>query len=230
MMSGSADDEYSYRHIGRSAHPLIGSSMRITLSSISKVFGRETVFTGFDHVFEAGSRTAILGPNGSGKSTLLQLIGGFSIPTKGTVTHDRDGKVMDPEHVYRHISIAAPYMTLYEELSLREAIGIHARFKPFRGGLALEEVARIALLEKHLDKPVRDFSSGMKQRLKLALAVLSDTSLLLLDEPTSNLDMNGSAWFRELLEAHMGERTLVVASNRQEEETFACSTSLEVGS
>ncbi len=204
--------------------------MKITLQQVSKSFGRETVIKDVDRVFEPGSRTAILGPNGSGKSTLLQLIGGFSIPTKGMVTHELDGKVIEQEHVYRHISIAAPYMSLYEELSLREAIASHRRFKPLRGNLSVAEIARIALLEKHLDKPVRDFSSGMKQRLKLALAVLSDTTLLLLDEPTSNLDANGSGWFRELLEKNLEKRTLVVASNRQAEETFACSSSLEVGS
>ena len=203
--------------------------MRVILSSVSKSFGRETVIRDLSRVFEPGSRTAILGPNGSGKSTLLQLIGGISIPTKGTVAHELNGKVIEQEHVYRHISIAAPYMSLYEELSLREAVASHRRFKPLRGALAVEEVARIALLEKHLDKPVRDFSSGMKQRLKLALAVLSDTSLLLLDEPTSNLDASGSAWFRELLEKDIGERTLVVASNRQAEETFACSASVDMG-
>lgn len=203
--------------------------MRITLQNVSKSFGRETVVRDLSHVFEPGSRTAILGPNGSGKSTLLQLIGGISIPTKGTVAHERNGKLIDPEHVYRHISIAAPYMSLYEELSLREAIASHMRFKPLRGNLSVEDVARIALLEKQLDKPVRDFSSGMKQRLKLALAVLSDTSLLLLDEPTSNLDVNGGAWFRELLEKNLSDRTLVVASNRQAEETFACSCSVEMG-
>lgn len=203
--------------------------MRITLQQVSKSFGRETVIKDVDRVFEPGSRTAILGPNGSGKSTLLQLIGGFSIPTKGMVVHELNGEVIEQEHVYRRVSIAAPYMSLYEELSLREAIASHRRFKPLRGNLAVEEVARIALLEKHLDKPVRDFSSGMKQRLKLALAVLSDTSLLLLDEPTSNLDANGSAWFRELLEKNIAARTLVVASNRQAEETFACSASVDVG-
>lgn len=202
--------------------------MRITLSSVSKSFGRETVVRDLSHVLEPGSRTALLGPNGSGKSTLLQLIGGFSIPTKGTVTHELGGKVIEEEHVYRHISIAAPYMSLYEELSLREAITSHRRFKPLRGNLALEEVARIALLEQHIDKPVCDFSSGMKQRLKLALAVLSDTSLLLLDEPTSNLDANGSTWFRELLEKNIGERTLVVASNRQTAEVGMCIATIEL--
>ena len=204
--------------------------MRIVLSSVSKVFGRETVIRDLSQVLEPGSHTAILGPNGSGKSTLLQLIGGISIPSKGTVTHEANGRTIEPEQVYRHISIAAPYMSLYEELSLREAIASHQRFKPLRGSLSLEDVARIALLEKELEKPVRDFSSGMKQRLKLALAILSDTSLLLLDEPTSNLDANGGAWFRQLLETNLRARTLVVASNRQAEETFACGQSLEVGS
>ncbi len=202
--------------------------MRITLQQVSKSFGRETVVRDLSHILEPGSRTALLGPNGSGKSTLLQLIGGFSIPSKGTVTHELGGKVIEEEHVYRHISIAAPYMSLYEELSLREAIASHRRFKPLRGNLPLEEVARIALLEKHLDKPVRDFSSGMKQRLKLALAVLSDTSLLLLDEPTSNLDANGTAWYSALMSAHSTGRTLLVASNRQEAEIAMCGNAVEV--
>jgi ABC-type multidrug transport system ATPase subunit len=152
--------------------------MRVSLVSVFKSFSREHVIRDLSHVFEPGSRTALLGPNGSGKSTLLQLIGGISIPTKGTVTHELDGQLIDPEHVYRHISIAAPYLSLYEELSLREAIMTHSRFKALRGNAGVEDVARIALLENHLEKPVRDFSSGMKQRLKLTLAILSDTSLV----------------------------------------------------
>jgi ABC-type multidrug transport system ATPase subunit len=96
--------------------------MRITLSAVSKVFGRERVLAGVDHVFEAGSRTALLGPNGSGKSTLLQVIAGSAMPTNGTVTHEENGIVIEGDRVYRHISIAAPYLGLYEELSLRETI------------------------------------------------------------------------------------------------------------
>ena len=202
--------------------------MRIVLQQVSKTYGRETVFTGLDHVFEAGSRTAILGPNGSGKSTLLQVVAGACIPTKGAVHHELNGTAIDPEDVYRHISIAAPYLSLYEELSLREAIGIHGRFKPFRDKVPVEEVARIALLEDQLEKPVRNFSSGMKQRLKLVFAILTDTPLLLLDEPASNLDSHGIAWFKTLLQQHMEGRTLVVASNRQEDETFACDSIVEV--
>ncbi|MEO8734714.1 MAG: ATP-binding cassette domain-containing protein, partial [Flavobacteriales bacterium] len=105
--------------------------MRITLTQVAKQFAREKVFFGVDHVFEAGSRTAILGPNGSGKSTLLQVVAGALIPTKGTIRHALAGKVIDQEEVYRHVSIAAPYLGLYEDLSLHQMIATHARFKPF---------------------------------------------------------------------------------------------------
>lgn len=202
--------------------------MRITLQHVSKSFGRETVVRDLSHILEPGSRTALLGPNGSGKSTLLQLIGGFTIPSKGTVVHELNGTVLDPEQVYRHISLAAPYLALYEELPLAEVVATHQRFKALRNGMQAEDIIRTALLEGRSTKKVRDFSSGMKQRLKLALAILSDTPLLLLDEPASNLDAQGVAWFRALLLEHLDGRTLVVASNRQEEETFACDRSIEV--
>lgn len=202
--------------------------MRITLERVSKAFGREAVIRDLSHVFEAGSRTAILGPNGSGKSTLLQLIAGASAPSGGAITCAVNGSVVPAEHVYRHVSIAAPYLGLYEDLSLREAINVHSAFKAQRGNADVRSVAHTAMLEKHLEKPVRDLSSGMKQRLKLTLAILSDTPLLLLDEPGSNLDANGLAWFRQLLLANLDGRTMVVASNRQTEETFACDRSLDV--
>lgn len=202
--------------------------MRITLAGTAKRFARENVFSGVDHVFLPGSRTALLGPNGSGKSTLLQVVAGALVPTAGNVLHHLDGKELDQEQLYRHVSLAAPYLDLYEDLPLGEAILLHARFKPFRQGLTPLQVARTAYLEAHWEKPVSHFSSGMKQRLKLALAILSDAPLLLLDEPATNLDAEGSAWFRDLLLGHVEGRTLLVASNRQAEETFACTTQLDV--
>lgn len=202
--------------------------MRVTFLHVTKTFGRETVVKTMDRTFEPGSRTSILGPNGSGKSTLLQLVAGALIPTGGSITHEVNGGIVAPEDVYRQVSMAAPYMALYEELSLREAIGTHMAFKPLRDGIALEQVAQLAMLERQLEKTVHNFSSGMKQRLKLALAILSDTSLLLLDEPASNLDANGIRWFKELLLQHLEGRTLLVASNRQEEETFACTSTVDM--
>lgn len=205
------------------------SGMRIVLEDVSKRFSHEKVFFGVDHVFEPGSRTAISGPNGSGKSTLLQVVAGALIPSAGRVVHALNGSELEQEAVYRHVSIAAPYLDLYDELSLRETIEIHGKFKPFLSGVQVDEVARIAYLGPHLEKPVLNFSSGMKQRLKLALAILSDTPLLLLDEPATNLDAEGIAWFHAMLNEYLDGRTLLVASNRQAEETFACTSLVDIG-
>lgn len=202
--------------------------MQIVLNGIEKRFGRETVFRGVGLTLASGSRTAILGPNGSGKSTLLQIIAGALVPTDGTVTHSLNGTPVPFDMVYRHVSIAAPYLGLYEDLSLAQAIDLHARFKPFKPGIANTVVARIAYLDHALEKPILHFSSGMKQRLKLALAILSDTPLLLLDEPASNLDADATEWFRKLLAENLEGRTLVVASNRQAVEYEACDDSMYI--
>lgn len=202
--------------------------MRVILDQIARQFGREVVFHQVSLDLAPGSRTAILGPNGSGKSTLLQVIGGAIIPTKGAITHQVGERTIPQEEVYRHVAIAAPYLGLYEDLSLAQAITFHARFKPLRLGLGARDVARIAYLENALDKPVLHFSSGMKQRLKLALAILSDTRLLLLDEPASNLDAEAIAWYRDLLCGHVAGRTLLVASNRQAVEHDLCTSAIEI--
>lgn len=202
--------------------------MQLTLTNIAKHFGREVVFQGVSVELASGSRTAILGPNGSGKSTLLQLIGGALTPTTGTIVHRHQGRVLTQEDVYRHVAIAAPYLGLYEDLSLRQAVVFHDRFKPLREGLRPADVARIAYLEQALEKPILHFSSGMKQRLKLALAILSDTPLLLLDEPASNLDAEAIAWYRALLRDHAAGRTLLVASNRQAAEHDLCTGTIEI--
>ncbi|MBL8001050.1 MAG: ABC transporter ATP-binding protein [Flavobacteriales bacterium] len=202
--------------------------MEVVFRSVTKRFGREVVFRGVDHVFAPGSRTALLGPNGSGKSTLLMLAGGALMTTEGSVAHSLNGSLVPQEEVYRQVAIAAPYLGLYEDLSLAEAVELHARFKPLKDGLKAADVARIAYLEHALEKPVRNFSSGMKQRLKLALAILSDTPLLLLDEPTSNLDAQAIAWYGDLLRQHTAGRTLIVASNRQQAEYALCEAVVEV--
>lgn len=202
--------------------------MQVDLHNIARHFGREVVFSRVDITLASGSRTAILGPNGSGKSTLLQLIAGALIPTEGRIEHRLHGRMVPQEEVYRLVSIAAPYLGLYEDLSLEQVIAFHARFKPLREGLQLKDLARIAYLEGSLAKPVSHFSSGMKQRLKLALAILSDTPLLLLDEPASNLDAEAIAWYRDLLQTHLADRTVLIASNRQAAEHDLCGSTLEM--
>jgi ABC-type multidrug transport system ATPase subunit len=202
--------------------------MEIILRNASKRYGREVIFQDVDRTLSPGSRTAILGPNGSGKSTLLQLVSGAITATGGTVEHRMNGKLLEEHELYPYVSIAAPYLGLYEDLSLEQVISFHARFKPLRTGISCSDLADIAYLDHALHKPVLHFSSGMKQRLKLALAILSDTPLLLLDEPASNLDADAITWFRTLLAGHLDGRTLLVASNRQAQEHDLCTERIEI--
>ncbi|MBL7964578.1 MAG: ABC transporter ATP-binding protein [Flavobacteriales bacterium] len=202
--------------------------MEIQLNTLTKHYGREVVIGGVSHTFAPGSRTALLGPNGSGKSTLLQLVAGALAPTSGTVQHRLGGVPLPEDEVYRHVSIAAPYLGLYEDLSLRQTVEMHARFKPLRAGMDAVRLAQKAYLHDALDKQVLHFSSGMKQRLKLALAILSDTPLLLLDEPASNLDTRAIEWWQGLLEEHLERRTLLVASNDPAVETVPCTERIDL--
>ncbi|RSK41204.1 ABC transporter ATP-binding protein [Hymenobacter perfusus] len=194
--------------------------MQITATGLSKRFAREWIFRDLTHTFRAGTATAILGPNGAGKSTLLNTLSGQILPTAGTILYEHQGRPVAVEDVPARLAYAAPYLELIEELSLTELIRFHTRFKPLRPGLSAEELITLMYLEKSRHKLVRDFSSGMKQRLKLALALYADTPLLLLDEPTTNLDRTGVEWYLEHVRATLAGRTVLVSSNVPEEYDF----------
>ncbi|MBT9392522.1 ABC transporter ATP-binding protein [Hymenobacter sp. NST-14] len=194
--------------------------MQITATGLSKRFAREWIFRGLTHTFEPGTATAILGPNGAGKSTLLNTLSGQILPTQGTVQYAEGGRAVAVEDVPMRLAYAAPYLELIEELSLTELIRFHTRFKPLRPGITAAQLIGLMYLEKSRHKLIRDFSSGMKQRLKLALALYADAPLLLLDEPTTNLDRTGVAWYREHVAATLAGRTVLVSSNVPEEYDF----------
>lgn len=187
--------------------------MRIELDGVGKRYRLEWILRDVSLNFEAGKQYAITGPNGSGKSTLLKILSGHLTPSKGHITFSLDGKKLDTSDIYQHLSYAAPYIDLVEELTLWEALHFHTRFKPLAAGLSPKALLELLGFEKSRNKPIRNFSSGMKQRLKLALALCSDTPLLLLDEPTTNLDKEGISWYRSLIDTYTAGRLLVVASN-----------------
>ena len=134
---------------------------------------------------------------------------------------------MAVEDVPRQLAYCAPYLELIEELTLSELLTFHTRFKPLRPGLTPQALTELMYLENSRHKLVRDFSSGMKQRLKLALALYADAPLLLLDEPTTNLDRAGVAWYQEHVRATLAGRTVLVSSNVPEEYEF-CAERLNV--
>jgi len=168
--------------------------MRVEARDLGKKFGKTWLFRHLDFNFEAPNKYAIIGPNASGKSSLLRLIAGFSEATEGSITHLNQGTPVDDLQWFRHLSIASPYLELELLFSLREYLELHGKLKAFRESKSVETLAQEFGLESSLDKELGDFSSGMMQRLRIGLAMASDTDLVLLDEPLSNLDESASIY------------------------------------
>lgn len=190
----------------------------ISLKNVGKKFTGQPLFSGLNNTFEAKQKYALTGSNGSGKSTLLQIIAGTEPPTSGDVVWNKNGKLLPAAHWFRELSIAAPYLELIEELTLTELLQFHFRFKHIMQGYNAKDLPN--LLQLPAQKQIQFFSSGMKQKLRLALALWSNTSVLLLDEPTSNLDDKNKQWYQEHVQKMSEHRLLIIASNEPEEYSF----------
>lgn len=189
--------------------------MRVELDNIGKRYRLEWVLRGLSATFQEGTKHAITGPNGSGKSTLLRMLSGHLTPSKGRIAFFQKEKKIDVGDVYTYMAYAAPYIDLIEEFTLSEAIRFHRRFSPLQLGLDDNAILDILALPKASHKQIRYFSSGMKQRLKLALSICSASDILLLDEPTSNLDAQGINWYRNLVHQFGNDRLVIIASNSE---------------
>ena len=201
--------------------------MKIALENIGRRFNRDWIFRGIDYSFNAGESYAILGPNGSGKSTLLQVLNGSLTPSAGTINFFDGDRPIDIEKVFQQLSLAAPYLELIEEFTLTEMIDFHFKFKAYLPGMDNEAVINLLDMPASKHKMIRYFSSGMKQRLKLALAFTADTSMLILDEPTSNLDVQGVDWYLSLIQQYAQNRLTIIGSNQQHEYSF-CAHQLNI--
>lgn len=202
--------------------------MTISLSNTGKRFNREWIFRHCSYTFASGKNYAITGPNGSGKSTLLQVIAGATLHNEGTIEYSDEQRTTPNEQHYTNISIAAPYLELIEEMTAKEMLQFHSKFKPLIQSLGIEEMLSIVGLENAINKQLRYFSSGMKQRLKLAQAFFSNTPVLLLDEPTTNLDADGIALYKILISNYAKDKLVIVSSNVKQEYDF-CEEVIEIG-
>ncbi len=201
--------------------------MKITLENVGRRFNRDWIFKGINHAFNSGKAYAVLGPNGSGKSTLLQILNGSLSPSAGKINFSFNEAPVSIEEVYKHLSLAAPYLELIEEFSLKEMIDFHFKFKAYKAGMNDEAIIDLLALPGSKNKQVKYFSSGMKQRLKLALAFCSDTPMLMLDEPTSNLDSQGVDWYLSLVQLYAKDRLTIICSNQEHEYNF-CDEQLSI--
>ncbi len=199
----------------------------ITLNNAGKKFSREWIFRGLSYEFKTGNPVAITGPNGSGKSTLVKAIAGTIPLNEGSVRYRKDGQPVPEEGWYQLTGISAPYLELIEEFTLSESIDFHIRFRPFTEGMTPPEFISRLGLEKHTNKYIRDFSSGMKQKLKLGFAFFTRNEVLILDEPTANIDQKGCEWYMEEVEKLIPERVVIISSNEPREYAF-CTELLSV--
>lgn len=200
--------------------------MTIKLSGAGKRFNREWIFRNANVEFSSGHAYAITGPNGSGKSTLLQAIGGMLQLSEGTITF-QDSNRNFLETSYQAISFCAPYLDVIEEMTLLEFLQFHQHFKNLISNLTIQHVIAIVGLEEAKQKQIRFYSSGMKQRVKLAQAIFSDTPILLLDEPCTNLDATGIQLYHSLIETYCQDRLVLVCSNDEVEYRF-CSERISI--
>lgn len=194
--------------------------MMISLSDCGKRFNRDWIFRHFNYQFETGRSYAITGPNGSGKSTLLQVLGASMMANEGKIAFSVSGKPVSSEEVYLYMSICAPYLELIEEMTLVEFLDFHKGFKPFLPGIDTKTIIEAIGLQKAVNKQIRHYSSGMRQRVKLAQCIFSDVPLILLDEPCTNLDKAGIDLYHSLIHTYCGERLVVVSSNDEVEYDF----------
>lgn len=201
--------------------------MRIVLENTGRRFNRDWIFRHLDHEIATGSQALIVGRNGSGKSTLLQIISGFLSSSEGHVHRFlHSGKPLDDPAL--HMSLASPYLELHDQLTLEEAVQYQHTFRRFRGEKQVDEIIELSELTPHRNKRIRNFSSGMRQRLRLTLAIMADSELLCLDEPTSNLDKEAVQWYRKLLSEQLENRTVIVSSNHQPDDYLEAHTTIDL--
>jgi ABC-type multidrug transport system ATPase subunit len=184
----------------------------ITTAKLAKRFNREWIFRNFNFTFNPGERVAITGPNGSGKSTLLQVLCGHLPQSEGSLLF-ADSKEIELETIFKRISFAAPYMELIDEFTLEEQIRFHYSMRQPRNKIDATALMQIMYLEKAAGKTLGNFSSGMKQRVKLALAFYTESDIIFLDEPGTNLDQTAFDWYVKQLQLLPPQCLTIIASN-----------------
>ena len=191
--------------------------VRISLDKISKRYGYQSILKNITHEFTSESITGITGRNGSGKSTLVKIISSYLSPSAGTITYECQSKKLRPNQLALITSFTAPYIKVTQEMSLKEIFEFQLKFSPFKISLEYSDFLDIIELPNPKQKEIRFFSSGMQQKVNLAMAVLRKSDLLILDEPTSYLDQKAKEWFTNLLSENLKERTVIIASNDKDD-------------
>lgn len=198
------------------------NAITIKVTNAGKKFGREWIFRKVDLEINPSEKVVIMGLNGSGKSTLLQAMTGYLTLNEGSISYASNNQTIDNEQLYKFISLASPYLELVEDFTLQEQIEHVHNYKPFLNNLSIAQIIELSGLAAHKNKFIKLFSSGMRQRLKLTLAILADTPILFLDEPTTNLDATVIDWYKNMIATYAMHKTIIVCSNSIKAEYGFC--------
>lgn len=196
---------------------MIGENIQIEVKNISKKYNKQLIFKDISYTFRAKSSYALLGHNGSGKSTLLQALAGYIGVWEGSIEYLHSEGKIEPANWYKYLSWSAPYTELLREYSLDEMIRFHFSMQPRPTGWSVDEVKQLLGLEKYGNRPLKYFSSGMEQRVKVGLAILTPKPILLLDEPCTNFDKQAVSWYQQLMATYASDKVVIIASNSPEE-------------
>ena len=199
----------------------------LKINKLNAKIDNKEILKEFSLNINPGEVHAIMGPNGSGKSTLLKVLSGFETPSKGVISYENENPI-SVEKIHKYVAYTSPYISVFEEYTVKELVSFYTKLKPLKNNIAHSEFIEIVELKNTKEKAIKHFSSGMKQRVKLGLAILSDTPILLLDEPTSNLDSNAILWYQNLIQKNLENRITFVASNNQKDESFFCEREIKI--
>ncbi len=194
----------------------------VEVNKLSKRFGTRRVLEDVSFSLTIGDSLAVVGKNGSGKTTLLKILAGLAAPTRGTVVFSNEKEKLDRAGVRSRLSYVGPELTLYDSLTAAENLTFFAAMRGTPVDTAWVEAMLAALqLGGRGDDFYGAYSSGMKQRLKYAVALLNDPVYLLLDEPTANLDEEGKGIVAEIIARQKKNGIVIVATNEAGEYGFA---------
>lgn len=197
----------------------------IEVRDISKSFAGNKALDGVSFRVEKGEILGFLGPNGAGKTTTLKIITSFWSPDQGTVEIDGRDVAKDPLFARRRIGYLPEMVPLYEEMKVKEYLSFVADIRGLdkkRKKQRMEEIALSCGIKEVMNKPIEELSKGYRQRAGLAQAIIHDSDVLVLDEPTTGLDPNQIVEIRELIKRIGQEKTVIFSTHILSEVKAVC--------
>ncbi len=204
------------------------SDYSLSAEAINKTFGRRLIFKDISFNLNAAAIFGISGPNGSGKSTLVKIIADIISPSSGKLIHKINGTEIKPEKLHNHIGLVSPYLVLYDEFTAYENLNYFAEIRDIAfNKKRVDDLLERFLLYNRKDDFVKTYSSGMKQRLKFIFALMHSPQLVILDEPTSNLDDEGKEVVYDLIRDEGNKNAVIIASNEKTDLSL-CSSMIDL--